>query len=112
MKTEVVRVRLTHLEKLKLIDHAESMNMSMSDYIKYCCLIEPPKEAAKTKNEKAWDFALGLAKIDGIEPSDYFLELVEREKRGEINTEDIRRLLREQYNENKKSENEVKGNME
>lgn len=112
MKTEVVRVRLTELEKLRLIDHAESMNMSMSDYIKYCCLIEPPKEAAKTKNEKAWSFALGLAQIDGVQPSDYFLELVEREKRGEINTEDIRRLLREQYNANKKSENEVKGSME
>ena len=42
MKSEVVRVRLTEMEKKKLIDHAESMNMSMSDYIKYCCLIEPP----------------------------------------------------------------------
>lgn len=42
MKTEAVRVRLTEVEKQKLIDHAESMNMSMSDYIKYCCLIEPP----------------------------------------------------------------------
>lgn len=42
MKTEVVRVRLTEVEKQKLMDHAESMNMSMSDYIKYCCLIEPP----------------------------------------------------------------------
>lgn len=83
----------------------------MSDYIKDG-LIEPKKEAAKTENEKAWSFALGLAQIDGVQPSDYFLELVEREKRGEINTEDIRRLLREQYNANKKSENEVKGSME
>jgi len=44
MKTEVVRVRLTEAEKQKLMDHAKKMNMSMSDYIKYCCLIEPPKE--------------------------------------------------------------------
>ncbi len=42
MKTEVVRVRLTEMEKEKLMDHAEGMNMSMSDYIKYCCLVEPP----------------------------------------------------------------------
>lgn len=83
----------------------------MSDYLKDS-LIESPKEVAKTENEKAWSFALGLAQIDGVKPSDYFLELVEREKRGEINTEDMRRLLREQYNENKKSENEVKGSME
>lgn len=45
MKTEVVRVRLTEIEKQKLMEHAESMNMSMSDYIKYCCLIEPPIKA-------------------------------------------------------------------
>jgi len=45
MKTEVVRVRLTEFEKQKLIDHAESMNMSMSDYIKYCCLIAPPSSS-------------------------------------------------------------------
>lgn len=48
LKTEAVRVRLTELEKQKLMDHAESMNMSMSDYIKYCCLIEPPTKS-KTK---------------------------------------------------------------
>lgn len=42
MKTEVVRVRLTEFEKQKLLEHAKSMKMSMSDYIKYCCLIEPP----------------------------------------------------------------------
>lgn len=41
MKSEVVRVRLTKLEKEKLISYAESLSMSMSDYIKYCCLIEP-----------------------------------------------------------------------
>ena len=42
MKTEVVRVRLTEYEKEKLMDHAEKLNMTMSDYIKYCCLIDPP----------------------------------------------------------------------
>ncbi|MBE0451267.1 MAG: hypothetical protein IBX70_10515 [Clostridia bacterium] len=42
MKTEVVRVRLTEFEKQKLIDHAKSMSMSLSDYIKFCCLIELP----------------------------------------------------------------------
>lgn len=44
MKTEVVRVRLTEMEKEKLIDHAEGLNMSISDYIKYCCLVEPPNK--------------------------------------------------------------------
>ena len=33
-------------------------------------------------NEKAWDFAIGLAQIDGAKPSKEFLELVEKEKEG------------------------------
>lgn len=49
MKTEVVRVRLTEIEKQKLMDHAEGMNMTMSDYIKYCCLIEPPIKPKKPR---------------------------------------------------------------
>lgn len=42
MKTEVVRVRLTEQEKILLQSKADEMNMSMSDYVKYCCLVEPP----------------------------------------------------------------------
>jgi hypothetical protein len=42
LKTEVVRVRLTKQEKVLLQERAEKLNMSMSDYIKYCCLINPP----------------------------------------------------------------------
>lgn len=49
MKTEVVRVRLTELEKQKLMENAKSMKMSMSDYIKYCCLIEPPNTKKQTR---------------------------------------------------------------
>lgn len=43
MKTEVVRVRLTEQEKQIMQERAEKLNMTMSDYIKYCCLINPPK---------------------------------------------------------------------
>lgn len=48
-------------------------------------------------NEKAWDFAIGLARIDGVKPSEEFLELVEKEKRGEITGDDIRRILYNKY---------------
>jgi len=47
MKTESIRVRLTEQEKLMLQDRAEKLNMSMSDYIKYCCLVNPPAEVKK-----------------------------------------------------------------
>jgi hypothetical protein len=41
------------------------------------------------KNQ-AWDYAIGIIKVDGLEPSPDFLELVEKEKRGEITRDDIR----------------------
>jgi hypothetical protein len=47
--------------------------------------------------EKAWDYALGMIKVDGLEPSPEFLELVEKEKRGEISTEEIIKILNAKY---------------
>lgn len=48
-------------------------------------------------NQKAWDYAIGIVQIDGIKPSDDFMELVEKEKRGEITGDDIRRVLYKKY---------------
>lgn len=49
------------------------------------------------RNEKAWNYAIGIVQIDGIKPSDEFLELVEKEKRWEITGDDIRRVLYKKY---------------
>jgi hypothetical protein len=43
MKDTYAKVRLTLLEKELLQRKAEALNMTVSDYIKYCCLINPPK---------------------------------------------------------------------
>lgn len=48
-------------------------------------------------NEEAWNYAIGIVQVDGNKPSDDFLELVEKEKRGEITGVDIRRILFEKY---------------
>lgn len=48
-------------------------------------------------NETAWNYALGLIKVDGLTPSEEFLEMVEMEKRGEITTDDIIEKLHEKY---------------
>lgn len=48
-------------------------------------------------NKKAWDYALGIIKVDGLTPSKEYLELVEKEKRGEITTEEIRKILDKKY---------------
>ena len=47
--------------------------------------------------EKAWDYAIGIVQVDGIRPSDEFLRLAEREKRGELTSDDIRDVLVRKY---------------
>ena len=49
------------------------------------------------EKSKDWDYALGIIKVDGLEPSEDFLKLVEREKRGEISDQDIKDFLDEKY---------------
>lgn len=48
-------------------------------------------------NEQAWNYAIGIVQLDGIKPSDDFLELVEKEKKGEITGDDIRQVLYKKY---------------
>jgi len=48
-------------------------------------------------NEKAWNYAIGIVQVEGIKPSNDFLELVEKEKRGELTNDDIRRVLVKKY---------------
>jgi hypothetical protein len=43
MKDTYAKVRLTQAEKELLLEKAAAVNMTLSDYIKYCCLINPPK---------------------------------------------------------------------
>lgn len=51
---------------------------------------------AMTK-EEAWDYAIGMLKVDGLEPSEDMLEMIEREKRGEMTEEDLLKRLHEKY---------------
>ena len=43
MKTEIIKARLNEAEKKIFLEKAAEKNMTVSDYIKYCCLINPPK---------------------------------------------------------------------
>ncbi len=47
--------------------------------------------------QQAWDYALGIIKVDGLEPSQEFLAMAEKEKRGELTLEDIKRTLDAKY---------------
>ena len=46
---------------------------------------------------QAWDFALGMNKVDGLEPSEEMMEMIERSKRGEMTAEEILKRLDEKY---------------
>lgn len=48
-------------------------------------------------NEQAWNYAIGIIKVDGLEPSEDFKKYIEKEKRGEITMEDAKRYLDKKY---------------
>ena len=48
-------------------------------------------------NTKAWNYAVGMIKVDGLEPTAEFKEYIEKEKRGEVTMEDIKQYLDKKY---------------
>ena len=49
-----------------------------------------------TKTE-AWDYAIGLIKVDGLEPTPEFKEYIEKEKNGPATMEDLKVFLDKKY---------------
>ena len=45
----------------------------------------------------AWDYALGLIKIDGLTPTPEFMAMVEKEIRGEMTIHEIETSLNQKY---------------
>ena len=52
------------------------------------------------------ELCIGNLKVDGLEPSEEFLELVEKEKRGELTKEDIKKTLDKKYKMKEEREGE------
>ncbi len=48
-------------------------------------------------NAEAWDYAIGMIKVDGLEPTAAFKEYIEKENRGEITMDDAKRFLDKKY---------------
>ena len=49
------------------------------------------------KNGEAWTFAIGMVRMAGLEPSEEMLGLIEQEKRGEINMNEMKEFLDRKY---------------
>ena len=47
--------------------------------------------------KEAWDFAIALNKMAGLTPSEAFFEIIEMEKRGKIQREDVKKFLEQKY---------------
>lgn len=46
---------------------------------------------------QAWDYAVGIIKVDGLEPTAEFKNYIEKEKKGEISMDDVKKYLDNKY---------------
>lgn len=49
------------------------------------------------REDEKWDYAIGMVKVDGLEPTPEMQKLIEKEKRGEITMEGIKAALDSRY---------------
>ena len=48
-------------------------------------------------NAEAWNYAIGMIKVDGLEPTEDFKKYIEKEKSGEATMEDVKLFLDKKY---------------
>ncbi len=46
---------------------------------------------------EAWDYAIGMIKVDGLEPTKEFKEYIEKEKDGTLTMDDLKIFLDNKY---------------
>jgi hypothetical protein len=54
-------------------------------------------DMSRVNKEKAWDYAFGLIKVDGLKPTDDFVEMAKKEIREELTLADIEKSLNVKY---------------
>lgn len=48
-------------------------------------------------NTEAWNYAIGMIKVDGLEPTEDFKKYIEKEKKGEATMDDLKLYLDKKY---------------
>lgn len=48
-------------------------------------------------NTEAWNYAIGMIKVDGLEPTEDFKKYIEKEKRSEATMDDLKQYLDKKY---------------
>ena len=46
---------------------------------------------------EGWNYAIGMIKVDGLEPTAEFKEYIEKEKKGEVTMDDLKLFLDKKY---------------
>jgi hypothetical protein len=103
VKDKYVKVRLTEVEKELLGKRAVALKMTMSDYIRYCCLSNPPnpygfereeeylsKKLTESEIEKISANARASVEMEGLKPSKESDEITKRFLRGEISDQEAK----------------------
>lgn len=49
------------------------------------------------KADKKWEYALGMIKVDGLEPTQEMKQLIAQEKKGEISMAEVKKALDRKY---------------
>ena len=48
-------------------------------------------------NAEAWDYAIGMIRVDGLEPTEDLKKYIEKGKAGEATMEDVKKFLDKKY---------------
>ena len=46
---------------------------------------------------EAWNYAIGITRMAGLEPTEEFKQYIEKEKRGEITMDEVKQFLDQKY---------------
>ena len=77
----------------------ENWNLELSTYIKEGNLSE-------IKKTKAWETAIGLQEVDGLEPSKYLIDTAKEHIEGKLDIKDVEKRINSYYNETEKRNKE------
>ena len=80
-----------------LPDYKDSFDRMISAKVQSEDMTIIKKERNAMTKEQAWAFAIGLMKVDDLEPTQDFLEMIEREKRDDLTMDDLYRYLNRKY---------------
>ncbi len=73
----------------------EQLYLNFDEYIK-------ASEPHKRERAEAWRVAIGLQAVDGLQVSDYLIELAKKNIEGELTIDEVRELIKKHYEEKRK----------